>query len=342
MRRFWLLAILLVVPAPIQAKEQLAVVVDDDPLLTTPFGFDFLADGSLVVADFGGNRISRIDRDHHVSVVAGDGEAGYRDGPAGQARFNQPHHVVVAGKGKLLVADTSNHCVRWVDVKTGQVSTAAGKPQSGFAGDGGPAPDALFNQAYHVVATEHGFLVADLGNRRIRAVEKGIIRTVAGNGRQGVPADGATANAAPLVDPRAVARDRQGNVWILERGGNSLRVVDKAGHIRTVAGTGKAGAASDGPALECTLNGPKFIFCETSGDVLIADTDNHCIRRYSAKSRTLTTIAGTGQKGEGASGRKPTETPLNQPHAVAVAPDGTLYIADSLNGRILKLRPDPQ
>jgi DNA-binding beta-propeller fold protein YncE len=337
MRSFLLSAIVLFSSGPARSQEKLAIVVDGDPLLTTPFGFDFLPDGSLIVADFGGNRICKIDRDNHVSVVAGDGEAGHRDGPPDRARFNQPHNVVVAADGTLLVADTSNHCVRLIDLSRGKVSTAAGKPESGFAGDGGPARDAVFNQAYHVVATDHGFLLVDLGNRRIRAVEQGMIRTVAGNGAKGVPNDGALAGAAPLVDPRAVARDRQGNVWILERSGNALRVVDKAGRIRTVAGTGKVGPASDGPALECTLNGPKFVFCEDSGDVLIADTDNHCIRRYSALAHTLTTIAGTGEAGEGAAGGEPTTTALNQPHGVAVAPDGAIYIADSLNGRILKI-----
>jgi len=337
MRWFWLFAIALLVAGPARSQEKLTIVVDDDPLLTTPFGFDFLPDGSLVVADFGGNRICKVDRDQHVSVVAGNGQAGHRDGPAAQARFNQPHNVVVATDGKLLVADTSNHCVRLIDLSRGEVSTVTGRPKSGFAGDEGPARDALFNQAYHVVATERGFLLVDLGNRRIRAVENGTIRTVAGNGDKGVPTDGAAAGAAPLVDPRAVARDRQGNVWILERSGNALRVVDKTGLIRTVAGTGEAGPASDGPALECTLSGPKFVFCEESGDVLIADTDNHCIRRYSAAARTLTTIAGTGEAGEGDAGGKPTTTALNQPHGVAVGPDGAIFIADSLNRRILKI-----
>ncbi|HVC97599.1 MAG TPA: hypothetical protein VND64_28265 [Pirellulales bacterium] len=337
MRWFWLLAIALLVAAPARSQEKFATVVDGDPLLTTPFGFDFLPDGSLVVADFGGNRICKIDGKNQVSVVAGDGAAGYRDGAAGQARFKQPHNIAVAADGTLLIADTSNHCVRLIDLANGKVSTVAGKPESGFAGDGGPARGALFNQAYHVVATEHGFLLVDLGNRRIRAVEKGTIRTVAGNGGKGVPDDGAVAVAAPLFDPRAVARDRQGNVWILERGGNALRVVDKAGRIRTVAGTGKEGPATDGPALECTLYGPKFVFCEDTGDVLIADTDNHCIRRYSAKAGTLTTIAGTGVAGKGPAGGAPTATALNQPHGVAVAPDGAIYIADSLNGRILKI-----
>jgi DNA-binding beta-propeller fold protein YncE len=317
---------------------KVVVLVDRDPLLDVPFGLDFLPDGSLVVADFGGNRVCKVTRDGKVSVLAGAGAKGHRDGPGAQAQFNAPHNVAVLPGGDVLVADTLNHCVRRIS-RAGEVSTVAGAPKAGFAGDGGPARAALFREAYHVCASPGGFLVADLGNRRIRAVEDGTVRTVAGNGERGVPRDGAAATAAPLVDPRAVARARDGGFWILERGGHALRLVDAKGRIRTVAGTGKPGPASDGPALQCTLHGSKLIWTESSGDVLIADADNHCIRRYSPRSGTLTTVAGTGKAGQGPGGGRPTATALNQPHGVAVDKGGTLYISDSLNHRILKVEP---
>jgi streptogramin lyase len=134
-----------------------------------------------------------------------------------------------------------------------------------------------------------------------------------------------------------VALGADGKVWILERSGNALRVIDSRGGIRTVAGTGKAGPASDGPALEGTLSGPKFLWVEKSGDVLIADTDNHCIRRFSPKAGTLSTVAGTGKRGKGPAGDGPIATALDQPHGVAVDRDGTIYVCDSLNKRILKI-----
>lgn len=319
------------------ADERIVVVVDDHPLLTAPFGFDFLPDGALVVADYGGNRICRVASDGQVEVIAGDAEAGFRDGIGAAAQFREPHNVVVLDDGALLVSDTPNHAVRRIDLESRRVTTLAGGPEAGFAGDGGPVGEALFSQAYHVCAAPGGFLLADLGNRRIREVSDGRIRTVAGNGEAGIPADGSLAAEAPLVDPRAVARDPHGRLWILERGGNALRLVDEAGRIRTVAGTGQPGPATDGAALECMLNGPKFLCVEPSGDVLIADTNNHCIRRYSLETGSLTTVAGTGQKGEGAGGRSPTNTALNEPHGVAVDADGTIWIADSHNGRLLKV-----
>jgi hypothetical protein len=297
----------------------------------------YLAVPYFGLTDFGGNRVSRVTREGKVSVLAGAGEKGYRDGPAAKALFNAPHAVATLPNGDVLVADTINHCIR--RIASGEVSTIAGTPQPGFAGDGGPARGARFRETYHVCATPAGFLVADLGNRRIRAVEDGKIRTVAGNGEKGVPADGAAAAEAPLTDPRAVARGHDGSLWVLERGGHALRVVDTDGHIRTVAGTGKAGPAANGPGPKCTLNGPKFVWAEGSGAVLIADTDNHCIRRYAAGSGSLITVAGTGKRGRGAVGGRPTTTALDQPHGVALGRDGTLYISDSLNHRILKIEP---
>jgi DNA-binding beta-propeller fold protein YncE len=337
MRCILVAGLVLLSAAGARAAEKMAVVVAGDSQLAVPFGLDFLPDGSLVVADYGGNRVCKVTRDGRVSVLAGDGEKGHRDGPAKAARFNGPHNVAVTAAGDVLVSDTLNHCVRRIDGKTSDVSTVAGSPEKGFAGDGGPARDARLDQAYHVCTTPDGFLVADLGNRRIRKVVNGTIYTIAGNGKKGVPEDGAFATSAPLVDPRAVARDGEGNVWVLERSGHALRILDARGRIATVAGTGKAGPASDGPALECTLSGPKFLWVEKSGDVLIADTDNHCIRRYSPKARTLTTIAGTGKRGKGEAGQAPTATALDQPHGVAVDRDGMIYVCDSLNKRILKI-----
>ncbi len=103
-----------------------------------------------------------------------------------------------------------------------------------------------------------------------------------GQWQKGNAKDGTLATEAPLNDPRAVAVDSKGNVYILERGGNSLRVVDAATQkIKTVAGTGKKGPlTADGPGLQATFSGPKFLWCDSADNVLIADSDNHCIRKY--------------------------------------------------------------
>jgi sugar lactone lactonase YvrE len=165
-----------------------------------------------------------------------------------------------------------------------------------------------------------------------------IVTTVAGNGKRGMPKDGAAAVESPLLDPRAVAVDARGNVYILERSGHALRVVDTQGKIRTVVGSGKVGATGDGgDARKATLNGPKHLCVDRNGDVIIADTANHLIRRYEVATGKIVRVAGTGKKGRGAPGAPPEQTTLDEPHGVAVDSNGVLYIADSNNHRVLKL-----
>ena len=168
----------------------------------------------------------------------------------------------------------------------------------------------------------------------------GIVTTVAGNGQRGVPADGAVATAAPLVDPRAVAADDKGNVYILERGGHALRVVGTDGRIRTVVGTGQRGASGDGgDARLATMNGPKHLCLDREGNVLIADTENHCVRKYLPRTGMIVRVAGIGTKGAAGTGGPPERAELSQPHGVTVHADGTLYIADSSNHRVVKITP---
>jgi hypothetical protein len=137
-----------------------------------------------------------------------------------------------------------------------------------------------------------------------------------------------------------VALDGRGNLYILERSGHALRVVDRAGKIRTVAGTGQQGDSGDGgDARHAQLNGPKHLCVDARGNVLIADTENHRIRLYNPEDGTIRTVAGNGRKGTKGLGGPPSEAELAQPHGVTIGPGGILYISDSSNNRIVKIVP---
>ena len=314
--------------------------------LNAPFGVDFDRAGNFFMVEMvGGERVLKVDARGQLTVFAGTGEKGFSGdgGPALEAQFNGMHNLAVAPNGDIYLADTWNSRVRKIDGRTGVISTVVGTGQKGFGGDGGPATQAQFGNIYCASLDSRGerMFLADLDNRRIRAVDlkTGLVTTVAGNGQKGVPLDGAMALDAPLVDPRAVVVDKEANIYVLERGGHALRVVDAEGRIRTVVNTsGKMGATGDGgDARQATLNGPKHLCVDLEGNVVIADTDNHLIRKYSPRDGKIVRVAGTGKKGAGGIGGPPEQVELNEPHGVCVCPSGILYIVDSYNNRLLRI-----
>jgi len=302
--------------------------------LVEPFGVDFGRNGVWYICEYQGQRITAVDRSGKTSVYAGTGKQGYSGdgGPATAAALRDPHGIVVSEDGQMFVADTLNHVVRRVDPKTGVITTVAGTGDKGFSGDGGPATKATFNGTFGIALDKAGrnLYIADLFNRRVRKIDvrSGIITTIAGNGQEGNPKDGSDAASSPLVDPRAVAVDSKGDVYILERKANALRVVGTDGKIRTLIAAG---------TVKPDMNGPKHLCVDREDNVIIADAENHLVRRYDVKSGRLTTIVGTGEKGSHIDAANPLATQLNRPHGVTVDPSGVLYISDSYNHRILRV-----
>ena len=301
--------------------------------LKTPFGIDFDPDGRMWIVELSGGRVHRRNVNGRVELIGGDGSESYRGdgGPASKATFNGMHNVAVTKNGDVLIADSWNHCVRRIDPESGQISTLYGTGQAGFSGDGGAARKADFNFIMCITLDwdERNLLIADLKNRRIRSVElkTGVVRTIAGNGSRGVPEDGTKAVESPLVDPRAVAGDRHGNVYVLERGGHALRVVSPDGRIRTVCGFGERGF-QDGGGRTGRLNSSKHLAIDRDDNIFIAEDANRAIRKFVPSTGELTTVLGRGF------GHPDVE--LSKPHGVCVEGEW-LYIVDTGHDRVFRM-----
>jgi sugar lactone lactonase YvrE len=301
--------------------------------LRSPFGVAFDAQGHMYIVELEGGRIHERLPDGTLRVMAGDGSKSYRGdgGLAGQATFNGMHNVAISRGGRMYIADSWNHCVREIDLKTRRIRTLAGNGQAGFAGDGGPAAEAQFDYLMCVTLNpaEDTLHVADLRNRRIRAIDLRTltVQTVAGNGQRGVPRDGSPAADSPLVDPRAVAADANGRIYVLERGGHALRLVRPDGTIHTVAGTGSSGYR-DGPALQAQFAAPKHLCVDPQGRVYIADDLNAAVRCYDPDTQSVTTLLGRGQGDP--------RIRLLHPHGVCFHGDA-LYVVDTGHDRVLRV-----
>lgn len=306
-------------------------------VLKEPFGTAFDSGGHMWIIEMvSGNRLLQVDGGGTIQHVAGQlapGDSG-DGGQAIRAQFNGPHNLVILPDDKILIADTWNGRVRVVDPKARIVIALEGwqAPKGKERGNG----------PYCIALNPEGtkLYIADL--RQVHELDLAThkSRVIAGNGKKGKPEDGAVAVDAPLVDPRAVAVDHQGNVYILERGGNALRVVGKDGRIRTVVNaSGKKGGEGDGgPALEATMNGPKHLCVDKDDSVIIADAEAHLVRRYMPATGMIERIAGTGKQGGAGVGGDPKQCQLARPHGVTIHPQsGELFITDSYNNRVLKI-----
>ncbi len=313
-----------------------------EALLMEPFGTAFDATHQLWIVEMAsGNRLLKISKTGLLSHVAGRKELGFSGdgGPGLDAQFNGPHNLAIRDDGRVLIADTWNGRIRQVDPKTKLVNSLKGFEV--------PIDKAKGFGPYCISADSSGtqLYIADLHRIHRLDLETGTSKVVAGNGEKGIPNDGAMAVDSPLVDPRAVASDRLGNVYILERGGNALRVVRPDGTMQTVVNTsGKKGTETSviEPALDAMMNGPKHLCIDLMNRVIIADAENHLIRRYDPSDGTLCRIAGTGVSGPEGVGGRPLDCQLSRPHGVTVHPQsGEIYITDSYNHRILKISEKP-
>ena len=225
----------------------------------------------------------------------------------------------------------------------GEINTIAGTTTWIYRGDGVAANTAPIFLPTGVTEDAAGnVFLSDSNNYRIRRVDaqSGLISTVGGNGMAGYSGDGGPATQASINAPGGLVLDGAGNIYFADTGNDAIRRIDAvSGIITTVAGVpGVQGYSGDnGKATAATLSSPQGLAFDTAGNLYVADTGNNVVRRVAAGSGTITTIAGTGVAGYNGDGVAATAAQLNSPWDVAVASDGSLYIADLNNNRVRRV-----
>jgi DNA-binding beta-propeller fold protein YncE len=330
-----------------------------------PQDVTFGPDGTAYIVDWQNHRIRAV-KDGVTRTIIGNGEVGDAlDGPATEASLNHPTHVSVDPDGNLIMSAWHNSKVVHYDMATKMIKTICGDGSRAYGGDGGPMEDALVDLPVCTVWDTQGMMyLMDQANQRIRIVENGIITTFAGTGVEGYAGDGGLAKDAQFsllfgqaANPAGkLCIDRDNTIYIADTGNHIVRKIlaDEApapglrpSHetnvIQLVAGAPETyGSTGEGvPATQALLWRPMDVAVGPDGDVFIADTNNHCVRRVDTNG-IITTFAGQlGRAGYGGDGGPPTAALLRWPSGLEFDADGNLYIADRVNNRIRKVWRNP-
>jgi len=260
-----------------------------------------------------------------VSTLAGTGVAGDIDGPGYRARFHFPRGMSVDARGDVFVSESGNHKIRKITPE-GEVSTLAGSGASGFAD--GAGSQAQFDKPSGIAIDGVGNLyVADGGNHRIRKVTPGGVVTTLAGSMQGY-ADGVGAEAK-FSEPRGVAVDGAGNVYVADSSNNRIRKIDPKGMVTTLAGSTYGDADGVGSAAQFYI--PTGVGVDATGTVYVTDADR--IRKIRPDGR-VTTLAGSRQGFADGAG---TQAWFAAPQSLVIDSAGTIYVADYWNFRIRRI-----
>ncbi|MEY2658848.1 MAG: hypothetical protein RLZZ123_20 [Pseudomonadota bacterium] len=303
--------------------------------LYNPYGIAVDRSGHLYVADALNNRIRKISPAGVVSTLAGTGSSGAVNGSAATATFSNPSGLAVDSSGNVFVADYNGFQIRKIN-PAGVVSTWAGA--AGFSGYvDGTGATARFSGPYGIAVDSSDHLyVADQGNHLIRKISPaGVVSTLAGVRESGGYVDG-TSGTAKFNNPYGVAVDASGHVYVADSSNNRIRKITPSGVVSTYSGVGILGELN-GTAWLATFSVPYGVCLDAAGNVYVADSSNHLIRKVSPDGAVSTLAGVVNEPGhlEGTGGT----AKFNRPLGVAVDASGHVYVVDSDNHRIRKLSP---
>ena len=300
----------------------------------TPSALALDANGNLYVADTSDNRILKVTPQGEVSTIAGDGTAGYVDGPAAQARFNGPVGVAVDTNGNIFVADTYNDRIRKLSTD-GQVSTIAGAGTPGYA-DGDRNTSLFDTPCGIIVANDGALIVADTGNDRLRKIDKdGNVSTI------NVNLDGGN-----LSSPVGLALTYDNVLYVTELDHSRVLQITPDGNAHVIAGRGPGFANG---ADNARFNQPAGVAIDPrNGDLYVADSANYLIRKLSPTATNTDATASGAAASSGAANdplpRLTNETlgqqsllwpvdPQNSPHEVVATVGEVRGSFDSTDSR---------
>lgn len=276
--------------------------------LNSPWRVTIDPAGNLYIADAANDRIRKLAPNGIITTVVGTGQPGYSgdNGPALAATLRIPEQAELDVFGNMFIADSGNNVIRMVSA-SGTITTVAGNgfgaatgnandEGGGYSGDNGPATKAELNLPISLaVDPSDNLWISDQGNNVIRYVSAstGIITTVAGiYNNYSYTGDGGLATKATFYSPAGIARDAAGNIYVTDVGNNVLRVLLTNGNIETVAGNGYAGYSGDGgPATSAEMDSLRQVAVGTFGEIYIADSFNHVIRKLTPNGTTVGLMA---------------------------------------------------
>ena len=281
-----------------------------------------------------------------ITTIAGTGLSSHNgEGlPALQTNLSRPATLGFDGIGNLYVTEPSWGRIRRISTGSGIVTTVAGNGTTGFSGDGGPGTAAQTSGVFGLAVDPAGNVyVPDSSNSRLRRVDAstGIINTVLGNGSRHYCGDNRPAVGGCLWGPNGIALDALNNVYIADSVNERIRKVTAASQIlSTIAGRDENAAhgGDGGPAIDATFGDmPRGITRDAAGNLYIAGGFSHRVRRISATTGLITTIAGTGTAGFAGDGGAATLAQLREPSDVAIDAAGNVFISDTGNHRIRRI-----